>query len=61
MKKISGHSAKKEALERMKAEIANEFDANIIEDEKQDGTMVRNLVHRAERKIAGLEDEFKKR
>jgi len=61
MKRRSGHSANKEALERMKMEIANEFDADLIEDEKQDGTTVRNLVNRAEKKIAGLEDEFKKR
>ena len=44
----------------MKMEISNEFDADLIEDEKQDGTTVRNLVNRAEEKIAGLEDEFKK-
>lgn len=61
MKRRSGHSASKEAIERMKMEIANEFDADLIEDEKQDGTTVRNLVNRAEEKISGLEDEFKKR
>ena len=60
MKRRSSHSANKEALKRMKMEISNEFDADLIEDEKQDGTTVRNLVNRAEEKIADLEDESKK-
>ncbi|HZJ76709.1 MAG TPA: hypothetical protein VFC70_03265 [Oscillospiraceae bacterium] len=55
MRKISNSSVSK-ALERMKLEIADEFDANIIGDEKNDGTMVENLIHRAEEKIAMISE-----
>ena len=63
MKKISDPSAKK-ALEKMKLEIANEFDANITRGEAIDGTMVENLVHRAEKKkekVSKLENKLRKR
>lgn len=48
----------REALERMKMEIANEFDSSITHEEKIDGTMTNDLVHRAEKKIEELEDKF---
>lgn len=36
------------ALEQMKLEIANEFDANLTDAEKQDGVNTMELVARAE-------------
>lgn len=39
------------ALDQMKAEIANELDANLTEAETIDGTMTVNLVERAEKKL----------
>ena len=39
------------ALEQMKLEIANEFDANLTNEEKYDGSVTRDLITRAERKI----------
>lgn len=42
----------REALNQMKAEIANELDANLTDKEKMDGTMTSNLVERAERKLS---------
>ncbi len=60
MRKISNSSVGR-ALERMKLEIADEFDADIMNEERKDGTMVENLVHRAEGKIAKvskLEEEL---
>lgn len=52
------NSNARQALEEMKLEIANEFDAKITQDEKIDGTMVRNLVDRAEKEIVDLENNF---
>ena len=54
MTKIPDTKAKK-ALEQLKLEIANEFDAKLTDEEKTDGTMVRNLVNRAEKKNSELE------
>lgn len=56
MKKTS-NPRNKEDLEKMKLEIANEFDANVTDEEKKDGTMVKNLVQRAEEKISNLKDK----
>lgn len=39
------------ALDQMKAEIANELDANLTDEERLDGTMTSNLVERAEKKL----------
>jgi len=50
MTRLSDPNASK-ALDQMKAEIANELDANLAHKEKLDGTMTANLVERAERKI----------
>lgn len=58
MKRKPSQNARK-ALEKMKLEIANEFDASITQEEKSDGSMVRDLVNRADRKIAELEEDFK--
>ena len=41
----------KKALEQLKMEIANEFDANLTSEEASDGVTTRDLVKRAERKI----------
>jgi hypothetical protein len=41
----------KKALEKLKMEIANEFDANLTSEEASDGVTTRDLVKRAERKI----------
>ncbi len=60
MKKKSDSSARR-ALEKRKMEIANEFDANITQDEKMDGTTIENLVDRAKRKQAKLEHRYKNR
>ena len=49
MTRLSDPNASK-ALDQMKAEIANELDANLTDKEKVDGTMTANLVERAERK-----------
>lgn len=57
MERKSSPEARK-ALEKMKLEIANEFDASITPEERLDGTTVENLVNRAERKIEELEEEF---
>lgn len=38
------------ALEQMKLEIANEFDANLTPSEKLDGATTKDLVVRAEKK-----------
>lgn len=54
MKNILNRNAR-EALAKMKLEIADELDADITNGEKLDGTMVENLVNRAEKKINKLE------
>lgn len=41
----------KKALEQLKMEIGNEFDANLTNEEASDGVTTRDLVKRAERKI----------
>lgn len=41
----------RKALDDLKLEIANEFDAKITDEERTDGTMVSNLVNRAKSKI----------
>lgn len=43
------------ALEQMKLEIANEFDASLTNGEKYDGSVTRDLVTRAERKIKDID------
>lgn len=43
------------ALEQMKLEIANEFDANLTNGEKYDGSVTRDLVSRAEKKIEDID------
>lgn len=43
------------ALEEMKLEIANEFDANLTDAEKHDGVNTRELVARAEKKQANMD------
>lgn len=60
MKNIPNSKAR-EALEKMKLEIAKEFDSSITHEEKMDGTMVRDLVNRADKKIADLEKSFTKK
>ena len=44
------------ALDQMKAEIANELDADLTDKETLDGTMTVNLVERAERKLNNKEE-----
>lgn len=39
------------ALDQMKAEIANELDAKLTNEETVDGTMTVNLVERAEKQL----------
>lgn len=51
MTRLSDPNARK-ALDQMKAEIANELDANLTDKERLDGTMTANLVERAERKLS---------
>lgn len=51
MKGLPDTNAKK-ALEQLKLEIANEFDAKLTDQERTDGTMVRNLVDRAVKKMS---------
>lgn len=43
------------ALEQMKMEIANEFDAKLTNGESFDGAVTRDLVSRAERKIKDID------
>lgn len=57
MKRQPSPEARK-ALEKMKMEIASEFDANITGKEKSDGVMVNDLVQRAEKKIEELEEDL---
>lgn len=45
----------RDALKEMKMEIANEFDANLTNGEKYDGSVTRDLISRAERKIKDLD------
>ncbi len=54
MKDLPDTKAKK-ALEQLKLEIANEFDAKLTDEEKTDGTMVRSLVNRAKKKNSKTE------
>ena len=42
----------KKALEDRKMEIANEFDANLTNEEASDGALTSDLVKRAEKKMA---------
>lgn len=42
----------KKALEDLKMEIANEFDANLTNAESSDGALTSDLVKRAEKKLA---------
>lgn len=43
------------ALDQLKMEIANEFDANLTNDEIADGAMTRDLVKKAERKRSDMD------
>ena len=43
------------ALEEMKLEIANEFDANLTDAEKHDGVNTRELVARAEKQLNDMD------
>ena len=42
----------KKALEDLKMEIANEFDANLTNTESSDGALTSDLVKRAEKKLS---------
>ena len=42
----------RKALEDLKMEIANEFDANLTNEESSDGALTSDLVKRAEKKLA---------
>ena len=48
------------SIDKMKLEAANEFDANITQDEKIDGTTVENLIQRAQRKQEQIDEKFRK-
>lgn len=41
----------RKALEQLKMEIANEFDANLTSEEASDGVTTKELVERARRRI----------
>lgn len=45
------------ALDQLKMEIANEFDANLTNDEISDGAMTRDLVKKTEKKRSDM-DKF---
>lgn len=53
-KKIFDPNARK-ALDDLKLEIANEFDANLTDDEIADGAMTDDLVKKAERKLSDMD------
>ncbi len=43
-------SNNRQNIDNMNLEISSEFDANITQEEKRDGTNLRNLANRAEKK-----------
>ncbi len=43
------------ALDQLKMEIANEFDANLTNDEVTDGAMTNDLVKKAEKKRSDMD------
>ena len=45
----------RKALDDLKLEIANEFDAKLTDDEVADGAMTQDLVKRAERKRSDMD------
>lgn len=53
-KKIFDPNARK-ALDDLKLEIANEFDAQLTEDEIVDGAMTHDLIRKAERKRSDMD------
>ena len=45
----------RKALDDLKLEIANEFDANLTEDEMSDGAMTQDLVKKAEKRRSDMD------
>lgn len=45
----------RKALDDLKLEIANEFDAQLTEDEIVDGAMTHDLIRKAERKRSDMD------